>query len=403
MKHFLRTRKTNIINADGNPVFLRGVNLGGWLMMEAYFLHAPNRPVQHLKKSFTQCLGQEAWQDFEENFRGNFIRETDIRKIAGLGFNCVRLPFHYRLIERKPFQYDTAGVGILDKVIRWAEKYKIWVILDLHAAPGAQNHDWHSDSCGRADLWTKKENQKRTLELWFFLADRYKNKKCVAGYDLLNEAVLENTELLNNFYKEFIRQIRRVDKQHILFVEGNKWATNLECLDPMDDDNHVLSIHHYEPVEFTFNAVPHLRYPLKAHGRDWDRKVMEAHLSKYQKISRDRSVPIFVGEFGVNARWENSGEEKWLNDTLSCFEAFGFHWTYWTYKAVKNSVFPDGLFSYAENPPWVNRLGPLTGWDTFKFHWTTRKKEMIQSWRTENFLEHTYLLKVLQKYARVHQ
>jgi len=396
MNNFLKTDKTRIVTKGNRPVTLKGVNLGGWLMMEAYILYAPNFPEHKFKKEFAAALGQKALKFFEKKFRESFIREEDIKNIARLGFNCIRVPFNCRLIEKKPYQYDGQGVRFLDQVIRWAKKYKIRVILDLHAAPGAQNHDWHGDSMGKAELWTKKTNQDRTLALWEFVADRYKNEESVAGYDLLNEAVLENTKLLNQFYKKLIKRIRGVDKNHILFIEGNKWATDLDCLEEYDDDNYVLSIHNYEPIDLTFNFVPGLSYPLKSAGGGWDKSGIRRHLSRYKKISQKRGVPVFVGEFGINARHGHFGEDRWLEDVLKCFNDVGFHWTYWTYKAIKNSVFPDGVYSYVDNPLWVNRLGPLTGWDTFKQHWPKQQRAMARSWQTDQFQVNKEVLKVLK-------
>lgn len=399
MNSFLRTKKTKIV--DGNkPVILRGVNLGGWLMMEAYLLHAPNHPEQKFKKEFLEMLGKKALYSFEKSFRESFIKESDIRNISRLGFNCIRVPFNYRLVEKTPYRYDRQGVKYLDQLVRWAKKYGIWVILDLHAAPGAQNYDWHADSLGKAELWTKKGNRDRVYALWEFLADRYKNESAIAGYDLLNEAVLENTKLLNQFYKKLIKRIRKVDQNHILFVEGNRWATDIDCLEEYDDDNYVLSIHNYEPFEFVFNFVPHLSYPLNSKEYKWNKNIMRRNLLRYRKVSQKRNVPIFVGEFGIHARDGFFGEEQWLTDMLDCFDKFGFHWTYWTYKAIKGSVMLDGIYSYVMNPPWVNRIGPLTGWDTYKHCWPKHQKSMIKSWYTEQFRANRGIVKVLKNALR---
>ncbi|HQP10705.1 MAG TPA: cellulase family glycosylhydrolase, partial [Candidatus Omnitrophota bacterium] len=389
-----------IILPNGKPVMLKGVNLGGWLMMEAYILYAQNFPECKFKKEFSLALGQKALFSFERKYRENFIREDDIKNIARLGFNCIRVPFHYRLVEKSPYRYDLHGVRFLDQIVKWAGKYNIWAILDLHAAPGAQNHDWHSDSRGKAELWTNPAHQKRTFALWEFLADRYKNEEYVAGYDLLNESVLEDARVLNRFYKDLIARIRSVDRGHILFVEGNAWATDLDCLEEYDDGNYALSIHNYEPLQFTFNFTCHQTYPLKPpHGR-WNKSVICRNLSRYKKISQQRGVPILAGEFGVNARRGHFGEDRWLADMIANFNELGFHWTYWTYKAVKSHVFPDGIYSYVDNPPWVNRAGPLTGWDTYKTHWVKRQKEMIRSWRTEQFLANHEIMKALRNGLR---
>lgn len=399
MKTFLRTKGTKIIDPDGRPVYLRGVNLGGWLMMEAYFMHAPNLAVHRFKNHFKKMLGAQALADFEKSFLNSFIKEEDIKNIKQQGFNCIRLPFNGRLVEKGQYSIDRAGVKYLDNAVRWARKYKIYMILDLHAAPGAQNHDWHSDSDGRALLWDNRECQKRTLAIWQYIADRYKDEHYVAGYDLLNEAVLHDSGKLNKLYHEIIKTIRAVDKNHILFIEGNRWAQDLDCLDEFEDDNYVLSVHNYEPIEFTFNFVAHLHYPLNTDKRKWNKQTTRGHLSRFNAISKKRNVPIFVGEFGVNTREGLYGEDKWLEDTLSVYKQFGFHWTYWTYKAVKNYLFPDGIYSYKENPPWVHREGPLMGWDTYHLHWPVSKKKMIESWGTGEFTANQPILKMLRKYA----
>lgn len=388
----LRTQGTLIVDPSGRKVRLKGVNVGGWLMMEGYIMHAPNRAEQIFKKDFAKALGKKALAGFEEDFRNHFIQESDFQNIARLGFNCIRVPFNHRLIEKAPYTYDARGIGFLDKAVRWAEKYKIYVILDLHGAAGAQNHDWHSDSQGKAELWDRESCRHRSCALWEFLADRYKDKEWVAGYDLLNEAVTNDVHRLNDFYKNVIKSIRRVDRKHILFVEGNKWAQDLDCLDHFEDDNLALSVHYYIPLEFTFNFVPHMSYPLKKFKKD----AMKKFLDQYARIAQKRRCPVLVGEFGVNVRQGIYGEEKWVKDAVSCFNESGFHWTYWTYKAVKNSMFPDGIYSFMDNPPWVNRPGPLQGWETWHLHWTKCRKEMVRSWETKSFVCNEHILKVLQ-------
>ncbi|MEI7997884.1 MAG: glycoside hydrolase family 5 protein [Candidatus Omnitrophota bacterium] len=392
---FLNTRKTSIVDSKGQPVLLHGVNFGGWLMMEAYFTHAPNVAEQVFKKNFASLLGQKALERFEIEFRRSFITEEDFKTVAKWGMNVIRLPFNYRLIESKPYKYSSKGVSYLDEAIRLAKKYNVRVILDLHAAPGAQNHDWHSDSLGQANLWKSASNQKRTYALWEYVSDRYKDESAVAGYDLLNEPVLEDMGLLNRFYKELIKKIRRIDRKHILFVEGSHWAQNISILDSFEDDNFVLSPHFYGPLEFTFNFIPGLRYPLKSAEGVWGKKQMQTFLSAYQKISKERQLPIFIGEYGVNNRDGLYGEDQWVKDVLACFNEFGFHRTYWTYKAVKNHMFPDGIFSYYPNSPWVNRPGVKSGWETWNALWSERKKDIISSWFTSAFNVNKTIEKVL--------
>ena len=399
-RNFLCTNGRKIVDAQGHPVLLRGVNLGGWLMMEGYLLHSPNRAEQIFKKDFAAVLGKDALKAFERDFRQSFIQESDFRRIADWGFNCVRLPFNSRLIEEKPYQYSQEGLKHLKRAVAWGKKHKVWIILDLHAACGAQNCDWHSDSLGSAELWTKRVLQERAFALWKFLADQFKHEDGIAGYDLLNESVVADVGILNDFYTRLIKSIRSVDRNHILFVEGNRWAQDLEGLEDFSDDNLSLSIHCYAPLEFTCNLIPHLRYPLKSTAGAWDKSRMRQLLSGYQKFSQKRSRPIYLGEFGVTGRGGFYGEDKWVEDMLNCCAELGFHWTYWTYKAVKNSMFPDGIISYFDNPPWVNRVGPLGGWETYPMHWKENRAAIIRFWQSDGFRENESILKVLKNALR---
>ena len=396
MQNFLRTHTTHIVDACGRKVILRGVNLGGWLMKEGYILQSLNVAVRAFKKDFASALGVRALKDLERNFYTTFVQEKDFQNIARLGFNCIRLPFHSKLIEAKPYQYSQEGLRYLDDALAWAAKYRLFVILDLHAAPGCQNHDWHCDSLGRAELWNSTAFQERTLALWEFLADRYKDEPAVAGYDLLNEAVISDAKVLNRFYAALIKRIRAVDPHHVLFVEGNNWATNIECLDDFNDDNLALSIHFYHPIDFTFNFVPSLAYPLRYQKAFWSKATLRRMAASYHKTAKARGRPVFVGEFGVNGRDNRFGEVDYLRDILESFQQHQFHWTYWTYKAVKNTLFPDGIYSYYPNDPWINRHGPQMGWDTYIRLWPNRKKEIVESWKTEHFTLNDKILKVLR-------
>ncbi|MBF0385956.1 MAG: cellulase family glycosylhydrolase [Candidatus Omnitrophica bacterium] len=382
---FLRAKGANIVDGKGNTVSLRGLNLGGWLMMEGYFMHAPNFAEQLFKRSFAKALGDKALSEFENAFRGSFITEKDFKRVMELGCNSIRLPIDYRIVETKPGVFKGNEVRYIDSAINWAKKYGMSVILDLHAAPGAQNHDWHSNSLGKAGLWNNKSYQNRTYAIWEYLADRYRDETAIAGYDLLNEAVTDDIKLLNDFYKNTIKAVRRADKNHILFIEGNKWATNIECLDRFDDDNYALSIHNYEPLQFTFNLTPGLKYPLKDKNHFWDKDVTKRHLAKFKAISDQRKLHIYVGEFGVHYRDGHYNEHIWLKDVLKEFNSLGFSWSYWTFKAIKNFCFPDGVYSYYENSPWVNRQGPKSGWETYSAIWIKHKEEIISSWDTGNF------------------
>jgi aryl-phospho-beta-D-glucosidase BglC (GH1 family) len=391
MGDYLRTEKAKIIlNSTNKEVILKGINLGGWLMMEGYILGGRNIPEQEFKKNFLKNYGKETLEEFERLFYGNFIQENDFKIIKNLGFNSVRIPFNYRIVENEDkFKY-------LKEAIRFCKKYKLWAVLDMHSAPGSQNQDWHSDSTGKALLWKEKRYQRRFLSLWEKLSFIFKDEEAIAGYDILNEPVCEDLNILLKVYKNVVKTIRKIDKNHIIFLEGNCWAQEIEFLGKPWEQNLVYSIHFYAPLEFTFGFVPNLKYPGKMFKRFWSKDTLKELLFKYYKIKRKYSVPIFVGEFGQNSRCPFCHKEfSWTKDLLAIFKEFGFSWCWWTYKAVAGKIFPDGLFQYCDNPLWVNRPANTFGWETYYKLWRKYKREIVNSWLTEKFIPHSHLIGIL--------
>ena len=399
---FLNVNGTKITDEAGNDILLKGVNLGGWLMMEGYMFGGRNTPEHEFRSSFEKALGKVALDDLIRNFRDTFIREEDIKTIKRWGANCVRLPFNYRLIEfeERPYSLNEEGLKYLDRAVDWCEKYRLYCILDLHAAPGAQNNAWHSDSYGKTELFDNEQNRDRFLRLWFFLADRYRDHPNVAGYDLLNEpdVVALDEPKIRSLYEAATAEIRSTDKKHIIFLEGNVWSQRLEFLGRPADRNTAYSIHNYAPLEFTHHFEPGLRYPGRIHGMVWKKENLDLLARAYNLLARQMNVPLYLGEFGVNARDGYYGEDLWVDDVLMLCKKYQFSWTYWNYKTVANTAYPDGIYRYTGNPAWVNRQGPVMGWETFASLWQKEKGSMIFSWRTENFAPNDKILSVLKKY-----
>ena len=389
----LKVKGKGIVNQKGGKVYLRGVNLGAWLMMEGYFLHGRNFGEHIFKREFAWANGQKELKNFTRLYRKHFLTYQDIKRIKKQGANCVRIPFNHRIIsQEKDFHF-------LDNVIKWCKRENIWAILDLHAAPGAQNPDWHSDSDGQARLWKEKRFQKQYLAVWRRIAKRYKNETTIAGYDVLNEPVVKNPKNLSKFYQRVVREIRKIDKDHIVFLEANDYGQQLRPLGKPWDKNIAYSIHVYQPINFSFNFQPHLKYPGRIDGKHWDAKQIYNYIAPYHELAEKWQVPIFVGEFGINYRSPRYyGELRYLRDVLECFKKFGFHWTYWTYKAVAGGLYPDGIWQYLPNSPWVKREGPIMGWENFYSLWKKQKHQIATSWKTEKFTENKHISKLLSKY-----
>lgn len=368
--------------------------------MEGYILGGRNIAESAFKNSFKKIYGEKGLKEFERLFRDNFIVKEDFKNIAAMGANAIRVPFNARLIETKPFKYSPGGFSYLDKVLSWAEECSLGVILDLHAAVGSQNCDWHGDSSGKALLWKMEEYKKRTYALWKTIAARYKDLPALIGYDVLNEPVMDkkDTDILKRFYQETIKAIRTEDTKHTIFLEGNIWSQQIDFLSDLVAENIEISIHAYCPLNFTFNFTPFYKYPGFVDGELWDQATMYRYLEPYAKFSDKHKVKIYVGEFGINWRGGGWGELDWLGDILDVFEKFKFDYTYWTYKAVSQHVFPDGIYQYIANNDYIKREGPVYGWENYLPLWRAQKNAIVNFWKAENCAPNQKLISKLKYY-----
>lgn len=379
---------------------IKGINLGSWLLFEGYILGGPNIAETQIKHQFRKKQGKSELENFENLFRKNFIQKKDFKNIAQTKAKYIRLPFNQKLIEKKPYSYSKTGTQYIKKALDWAAEFNLKVILDLHAACGAQNCDWHGDSTGSANFWQKKAYRDRAVKLWGYLSAKFAAHPGLGGYDLLNEPVTKktNTGLIKDYYKKSISAIRVNDKKSPIFLEGNCWAQQIDFLASLACDNIKISIHAYLPLSYTYNFIKGLSYPGKIEGQMWDKSTIYKYMKPYADFAKKNKIDILVGEFGINWRGGFWGEKKYLDDLLSVFDDFGFGYTYWTYKAIANSTFPDGLFQYLGNNNYVKREGPAYGWQNYPLYWKKEKSKIKNFWQTKNFTPNQELLAILKKH-----
>ena len=240
---FMRLENNSLVTPSGIPITLKSVNLGGWLLWEGWIFGGGFTKESVIKNRLLQLLGREEYNNFLSRFYEDYITEKDIALIAARGFNNIRLPFNYRIFTSEDSGYID-GFKKIEEVIGWCKKYKLYLIPDMHAAPGGQNNVFTSDP-DNIKLWSSGDNQQQTYELWMKIADRYKNDTTVAGYDLLNEPDVNSTSTLVNFYTGLVRSIRSVDKNHLLIIEGNKMAHSFKNFPAKFDDDQIYSYHYY--------------------------------------------------------------------------------------------------------------------------------------------------------------
>jgi endoglucanase len=320
---FLRTQGQDMVDEGGKKVPLRGVGLGNWLLPEGYmwrFGDQGDRP-RKIEKIVSDLIGQEGADRFWIEFRKGYITEADIQSIAELGFNSVRPALNARrfLTEGANPVYMDEGFELLDNLVRWCRKYNVYVIIDMHGAPGGQTGANIDDSPkDQPELFSDKANQNRLVDLWVKLADRYKDEPHVAGYDLLNEPLPQRTGAADKYrdqveplYKRITQAIREKDKRHMITVEGVDWANDWSIFTRPFDGNLFYQFHYY----------------------CWDQPTTLKDIGQYLAQRERLNAPVWVGETG-----EKDNAIYW--GTTQLFEACNIGWSFWPWKKMETQNTP---------------------------------------------------------------
>jgi len=190
---FITTKGAEMVDAQGRSFIMKGVNIGNWLVPEGYMFHfkATNAPRQ-INEVIQELLGPEDAKAFWAKYLDNYITQEDIKYLKSTGMNSIRLPFHYKLFTTEDYlgtNDDTRGFKYIDSVVKWCRQEGLYVLLDMHCAPGGQTGDNIDDSHGYPFLYQSESLQLQTEQLWKKIALHYNNEPTVIGYDLLNEPI----------------------------------------------------------------------------------------------------------------------------------------------------------------------------------------------------------------------
>lgn len=354
---WIRVSGTDLVDESGRVVRLAGVGLGGWMNMENFITGYPGNE-ENIRRVLLDRMGREAYDAFFDEFLLDFFDEADAAHLASLGLNSVRIPFNYRHFEddARPFELKEEGFARLNRVVTLLGRHGIYSILDLHALPGRQNQHWHSDNPTHiAEFWNHPHFQDRVVHLWEALAERYKDRPEVAGYNPINEPSDPTGEVLPAFYDRLERAIRAIDPRHVLFLDGNKYSTDFSFLDRRSEPlpNTVYTAHDYALPGITSAT----EYPGTTRGEYFDRGVVEKTFLRRTEYMRRTGTPIWIGEFGPVYSADRS-QDPWryrlLRDQLEIYREHGASWALWTYKDIGLQ----GLVHAAPDSPYRQLIAP---------------------------------------------
>ncbi len=305
---FVHTHGEELVDGEGQPLLLRGINLGNWFEVEGYMFHFDGGPQspREIEDLTKELLGPAKAEEFWQQYRASYITEADIDRIKAMGFNSVRVPLHWKFFASD----DAEGFRLVDQLVEWAKKDGIYVILDMHCAPGGQTGSNIDDSWGYPWLYSSQEAQEETVAVWRRIAAHYKNNATVLGYDLLNEPLPDWPKLeplkreLLPVYMRIAAGIRQVDKNHVLILGGANWDTNFGVFSGTFDPNMMFTFHKY-----------------------WTEKTDTSVIEEYLKFRHEHHVPVWLGESGEN-------KDAWVEAFRKTLEENHVGWAFWTYKRM---------------------------------------------------------------------
>jgi endoglucanase len=324
---FVRAQDARLVDGAGRELLLRGVGLGNWLLPEGYMWgFGPGAESPREIEALTErLLGDRDAAAFWHGFRANFITEADVALIAASGFDHVRLPINSRVIQAEDGSPIEAGYDLIDRLIEWCRTHRLWVLLDLHGAPGGQTGTNIDDSPNQLpELFLEPRYRDLTRRLWRDLATRYRDETVVLGYDLLNEPLPNEWQHshvgeLASLYRDLTADIRAIDPDHLIVYEGAHWATNWDLFTEVWDENSLLQFHKYWSSPDTASLAAFLE-------------------------TRDRlGLPIYMGEGGENTT-------EWIYTAFRLYESHGIGWNFWPWKKIATRTSPASIV-------------PPVGWD----------------------------------------
>lgn len=323
--------------------YQKGINLGGWLSQRM------SREKEHLD---------------------TFITEEDIRKLAEWGFDHVRLPLDYDVIETEDGDSIEDGYRHIDDCMDWCRKYGLHLMIDLHKAFG-----YMFDRSAVPDpdrFFTEEALQERFYGIWEKLSARYGKEKDHLLFELLNEVVdAAYAKEWNRIASRAVEVIRKQAPDIGIVIGGVQYnsAAGISLLDPPADENIIYTFHCYEPLCFTHQKAYWIKnfdfslpYPADAdlyrekcllldedHAETiLDKAVKEVGTDYFRYMFREavdiaerRNVPLYCGEYGVIDQAPLEDTLRWLADINHVFQEYKIGRAIWTYKKMSFGLTDD--------------------------------------------------------------
>jgi endoglucanase len=290
--------------------------------------------------------------------RFDFFTEKDVKYIADLGFDHIRIPIDEEQMWQESGEKDAEAFTLLHNSIKWSEKYGLNVIVDLHIL---RSHYFNADV---KPLWTEASAQERFYQCWRDLSEEL-NKYPVhmLAYELMNEPVADDPEDWNKLVARAVEVIRENEPDRKIVIGSNRWQsadTFDELKVPENDPNIILSFHMYEPMLLTHykaswtktkDYMGPVNYPgqivtpedlknleeplasiMASQQKYYDKASIEEHFEKPIRVAKKYNLPLYCGEWGAYPTTPDKARYQWYKDVKDVLEKNNIAWTTWDYK-----------------------------------------------------------------------
>ena len=334
----LRVQGQEIINDQG-PFLIKSIGTGNWMIQEGYMMQSTDAGIgahTQFRTKLEQEIGEKQTTEFYQNWLDNHMTKADLDSMKTWGFNAIRPALHYKWftlpIQDEPVSgqhtWVDAGFEKLDELMGWAAANQMYVMFDMHGAPGGQGKNSNINDYDETlpSLFEDEANKDKLEALWIKLAQRYKDNPWFGGYDLINEpnwrlgdsgnengCGTDNNDELWDVHLRLTKSIRQIDPNNIIYLSGNCWGNNYNSFEahPLSsyDDNTVITFHKY--------------------WNQNDQESIQWAIDMREQYSR----PLWMSESGENSN-------QWFADAIHLFESNNIGWSWWPVKKSRtNNIF----------------------------------------------------------------
>ncbi|XP_038689410.1 probable glucan 1,3-beta-glucosidase A [Tripterygium wilfordii] len=279
----------------------------------------------------TNGYGPDKAPQVMQNHWNTYITEQDFQFMSANGLNAVRIPVGWWIAKdpNPPKPFVGGSLQALDNAFKWAGKYGMKIIVDLHAVQASQNGNDHSGSRDGFQEWGDP-NIKETVDVINFLAKRYANDPSLIAIELMNEPLAPGVTLKNvmKYYKAGYDAVRKYTSSAYVILSNRIGPADPRELISFASglSNVVIDVHYYNLFsdEFTAkNVQQNIDY------------IYNKRSSDLAKVTTTNGPLSFVGEW--TGEWEKKGAsmqdyQRFAKAQLDVYGRATFGWAYWAYK-----------------------------------------------------------------------